>query len=92
MGSETLNNGYRNHAWDNLSFLIVLIKLGRGDSKAFLYNLEFLQPCYFTFKISDLFSLSILFDIPMVRGLLVDSWMNAAPLSFPIVRLAINWT
>ena len=28
----------------------------------------------------------------MVRGLLVDSWMNAAPLLFPIVRLAITRT
>ena len=64
-------------------------KVGMGNSKAFLYNLEllltFLQPCYSTFKISDLFLLSI--DIHMVSGLLVYFWMNAAS---PIVRLTIT--
>ena len=36
-----------------------LTKLSKGYSKAFLYNLEFLQPCHFTLNISDLLSLSM---------------------------------
>ena len=74
MGSEALNYGYRNHAWDNLSFLIVLSVAGVVQKHlCTTWN-------RFTFKISDLFSLSIDSDIPMVRNLLVESWMNAAPL------------
>ena len=38
---------------------VISAKLDKGKSKAFLYNLEFLQPCHSTLKIGDLLSESI---------------------------------
>ena len=60
-GSEALNYRYRNQ-------LSYITKLGRGNSKVFLYNLEllltFLQLCHSTSKISNIFFLSIELLVP----------------------------
>ena len=69
------NYGYRVvSAWGNLSFVIE-VSLARVIQKTFLYNLEFLQPCHSTFKISDLFSLSIELLVYYTYGQGSFSWL-----------------